>query len=150
MLVLTREAGESIMLGSSDENCLVTVLKFSPNRRTISVLINQAKAARPGALEIRSVDIELEGSMKISDQIELTIVSLRDDKVRLGINAPTDFSVHRLEVYEAVRRENQKIGRKDDPDEGTAGSRVPKRPSPDLPTLDIRLDEPRPDDGGSE
>jgi carbon storage regulator len=38
----------------------------------------------------------------------VTIVDIRGDKVRLGINAPTDIPVHRREVYEAIKRENEK------------------------------------------
>lgn len=43
----------------------------------------------------------------IGDNIEVTVVDIRGDKVRLGINAPKDISVHRKEVYEAIRRENR-------------------------------------------
>jgi len=43
----------------------------------------------------------------IGDEIEITIVDIRGDKVRLGINAPKSVSLHRKEVYEAIRRENQ-------------------------------------------
>lgn len=44
-------------------------------------------------------------SIKIGDDIEVTIVDLRGDKVRLGINAPRTISVHRKEVYDLVKRE---------------------------------------------
>ena len=43
----------------------------------------------------------------IGDEIELTIVDIRGDKVRIGINAPTTVAVHRKEVYEAIKRENE-------------------------------------------
>lgn len=43
----------------------------------------------------------------IGDNIEVTVVDIRGDKVRLGITAPKDISVHRKEVYEAIRRENR-------------------------------------------
>ena len=43
----------------------------------------------------------------IGDDIEVTIVDIRGDKVRLGINAPRNISVHRKEIYDAVKRENQ-------------------------------------------
>lgn len=46
-------------------------------------------------------------SVVIGDNIEVTIVDVRGDKVRLGINAPKNVSVHRKEVYDAIRRENQ-------------------------------------------
>src|SRR5438046_7930117 len=48
-----------------------------------------------------------EESIMIGDDIEVRIVDLRADKVRLGISAPKSVSVHRKEVYEAIRRENR-------------------------------------------
>lgn len=44
----------------------------------------------------------------IGDNIEVTVVDIRGDKVRLGINAPKEVTVHRKEVYEAIKRENGK------------------------------------------
>ena len=46
-------------------------------------------------------------TIMIGDDIEITIVDIRGDKVRLGINAPTHIPVHRKEVYDAIKRENQ-------------------------------------------
>jgi carbon storage regulator len=45
-------------------------------------------------------------TIMIGDDIEITVVDVRGDKVRLGINAPTTIPVHRKEVYEAIKREN--------------------------------------------
>jgi carbon storage regulator len=45
-------------------------------------------------------------TIMIGDDIEITIVDIRGDKVRLGISAPREIQVHRKEVYEAIRREN--------------------------------------------
>jgi len=45
-------------------------------------------------------------SIMIGDNIVVTIVDIRGDKVRLGINAPAEIPVHRQEVYEAIQREN--------------------------------------------
>ena len=47
-------------------------------------------------------------SIMIGDDIVVTIVDIRGDKVRLGIDAPQDIPVHRQEVYEAIQRENRK------------------------------------------
>ncbi|OGJ55837.1 carbon storage regulator [Candidatus Peribacteria bacterium RIFCSPHIGHO2_02_FULL_52_16] len=47
-------------------------------------------------------------SIMIGDDIVVTIVDIRGDKVRLGVNAPQDIPVHRQEVYEAIQRENKK------------------------------------------
>jgi carbon storage regulator len=41
----------------------------------------------------------------IGDNIRITVVDIRGDKVRLGIDAPTEIPVHRQEVYEAIKRE---------------------------------------------
>ena len=41
----------------------------------------------------------------IGDEISLLVVDIRGDKVRLGIEAPSDVAVHRKEVYEAIQRE---------------------------------------------
>lgn len=45
-------------------------------------------------------------SIIIGDNIVITVVDIRGDKVRLGIQAPTEIPVHRQEVYEAIQREN--------------------------------------------
>ena len=50
-------------------------------------------------------------SIMIGDDIVITIVDIRGDKVRLGIDAPQDVPVHRREVYEAIQRENLKAAR---------------------------------------
>jgi len=47
-------------------------------------------------------------SIIIGDDIVVTIVDIRGDKVRLGINAPQDIPVHRQEVFEAIQRESRK------------------------------------------
>jgi carbon storage regulator len=44
-------------------------------------------------------------SIIVGDDIIITVVDIRGDKVRLGIAAPIEISVHRQEVYEAIQRE---------------------------------------------
>lgn len=44
-------------------------------------------------------------SIMIGDEIVVTIVDIRGDKVRLGINAPSRIPVHRQEVHDAIMRE---------------------------------------------
>lgn len=45
-------------------------------------------------------------SIFIGDNIKITVVDIRGDKVRLGIEAPSTIPVHRQEVYEAIQREH--------------------------------------------
>jgi carbon storage regulator len=45
-------------------------------------------------------------SLIIGTDIEVTILSIGSGNVKVGINAPRSISVHRHEVYEAIKREN--------------------------------------------
>jgi carbon storage regulator len=47
-------------------------------------------------------------TIMIGDDIEITVVDIRGDKVRVGITAPSRIAVHRKEVYEAIRAENER------------------------------------------
>ncbi|MFC2076561.1 carbon storage regulator CsrA [candidate division KSB1 bacterium] len=42
----------------------------------------------------------------IGDEIEITVVDVKKDLVRIGISAPRTITVHRKEVYEAIQAEN--------------------------------------------
>jgi carbon storage regulator len=46
-------------------------------------------------------------TIMIGDDIELTVVDIRGDKVRIGVKAPSNVPVHRKEVYDAIRLENE-------------------------------------------
>ncbi len=62
-------------------------------------------------------------SIIIGDDIVITVVDIRGDKVRLGIDAPQDIPVHRREVYEAIQRENMKASRTEPGELGGLNSR---------------------------
>jgi carbon storage regulator len=47
-------------------------------------------------------------SIVINDDIVITVVDIRGDKVRLGIDAPKEVPVHRREVYDAIKREERR------------------------------------------
>ena len=47
-------------------------------------------------------------SIVIGDNIVITVIEIRGDRVRIGISAPTEISVHRQEVYEAIQRQNER------------------------------------------
>jgi carbon storage regulator len=55
----------------------------------------------------------------IGNDVELTVVDIRGDKVRLGIKAPSHIAVHRKEVYDAIMKENEQASKiRDDRMEG--------------------------------
>ena len=55
-------------------------------------------------------------SIMIGDVIELMVVDIKGDKVKLGIKAPIDIRVYRKEIYEAIQRENIEAARTPTPD----------------------------------
>ncbi len=71
-------------------------------------------------------------SIIIGDNIVVTIVDIRGDKVRLGINAPTEIPVHRQEIYEAIQRENRRASQVQPRDARGLGTPAaqPKRSQP--------------------
>ena len=60
-------------------------------------------------------------SIIIGDDIVITVVDIRGDKVRLGIEAPTHIPVHRQEIYEAIQREKTRT-------QGDTGGEKPAQP----------------------
>lgn len=52
-------------------------------------------------------------SIVIGSDIRLTILEIQGRQIRLGIEAPSDVAVHRGEVYERIREENETAARAD-------------------------------------
>lgn len=76
----------------------------------------------------------------IGDDVEVTVVDIRGDKVRLGINAPRTVSVHRKEVYDAIRKENESAARVKPSDVPTLGDR-PTNPAGKIEPAPAKPDE---------
>lgn len=47
----------------------------------------------------------------IGDDIRITVCSVRNGQVRIGIEAPKDVSIHRKEVYERIQKEEDPTGK---------------------------------------
>jgi carbon storage regulator len=47
-------------------------------------------------------------SIVIGDQVEVSVVDIKGDQVKLGINAPRAIPVFRREVYQAIQEENRR------------------------------------------
>ncbi|MGC9327984.1 MAG: carbon storage regulator CsrA [Candidatus Hinthialibacter sp.] len=46
-------------------------------------------------------------SIIIGDDVEITIVDIKGEKVKIGVSAPKTLSIHRKEIYEAIQEENK-------------------------------------------
>jgi carbon storage regulator len=49
---------------------------------------------------------KLKEAIQIGDDIEITVLAISGDQVKLGINAPKHVEIHRKEVYLAIQKEN--------------------------------------------
>lgn len=49
---------------------------------------------------------KLNESIKIGDDVEITVIGVEGDQVKLGINAPRNIDIHRKEIYLAIQEEN--------------------------------------------
>ena len=47
-------------------------------------------------------------SITIGDQIEVTIIEIKGDQVKIGIEAPKSVDIHRKEIYVTIQEENQR------------------------------------------
>ncbi|CAN5353036.1 carbon storage regulator CsrA [soil metagenome] len=52
-------------------------------------------------------------TLMIGNEVTVTVLGVKGNQVRIGINAPRDVAVHREEIYERIKREEQGGGRCD-------------------------------------
>ncbi|MCR5762154.1 MAG: carbon storage regulator CsrA [Treponema sp.] len=50
---------------------------------------------------------KIDEKIKIGDEITLTIIEVKGDQVKIGVEAPKDVKVFRQEVFEAIQKENK-------------------------------------------
>jgi carbon storage regulator len=70
-------------------------------------------------------------SIMIGDDIEVSVLSVMGDKVRIGIRAPQDIPVFRTEIYLEIQRDgaHSDSGSGEGPDGGRGGEEMPERTS---------------------
>jgi len=61
-------------------------------------------------------------SIMIGDDVEIKIVEVKGDYIKLGITAPRHIAVHRKEIYEAIQRENREAAQSQVSDIETLGN----------------------------
>jgi len=49
-------------------------------------------------------------TLMIGDDVSVTVLGVKGNQVRIGVNAPRDVSVHREEIYERIKQEKQQAG----------------------------------------
>lgn len=53
-------------------------------------------------------------TLNIGDDVQVTVLGIKGNQVRIGINAPRDVPVHREEIYQRIKREERMNARDDD------------------------------------
>jgi len=72
-------------------------------------------------------------SIMIGDDVEIIIVDVRGDKVRLGITAPKSVPVHRREIYDAIQREKTDKKEHEKESKSAKQEKAEKQPEQDTP-----------------
>jgi carbon storage regulator len=72
---------------------------------------------------------KLNESIMIGDAVEISVVDIKGDQVKLGINAPKKVKIYRKEVYDAIQKENT-AALMSKPDIPSLESFLPKKKDP--------------------
>jgi carbon storage regulator len=109
MFVLSRERDTSVIFGS---DLILTVLEVQPTRVRFAVSPASLRGRR-AVLGLRADDglwLVRDEECSIGLGVKVSVVDIREDKVRVGINAPWEMPVHRKEVYDAIEEMRRRAG----------------------------------------
>jgi carbon storage regulator len=54
-------------------------------------------------------------TLMIGNNVTVTVLGVKGNQVRIGVNAPKDVAVHREEIFERIKREEDQSSRSDEP-----------------------------------
>lgn len=58
-------------------------------------------------------------TLMIGDEVTVTVLGVKGNQVRIGVNAPKTVSVHREEIYQRIQQEKQNPSAQSDPNHGS-------------------------------